>query len=92
MKLPESLLHRELVFSRESGEHKEYVQDRMLACAERVAELMQSEQTHVFICGLKGMEEGVDASLQQICSDAGMDWPALRQDMLQQGRYHVETY
>ncbi len=91
-KLPDSLLDKELVFSRLDGQPKEYVQDRMLKRGADVAELLKSEDTYVFICGLKGMEEGVEASLGEICRQRGLDWPTLRPQMRKAGRYHVETY
>ena len=90
-KVPAGLLDQELVFSR-SGDEKEYVQDRMLKRADDVAALLSDSNTYVYICGLKGMEEGVEASFAQICADNGMDWSALRTDLKAQGRYHIETY
>ncbi len=42
------------------GATKEYVQDRMREKAEELAGLLRAAKTHVYICGLKGMETGVD--------------------------------
>jgi len=91
-KLPKSLLDQELVFSRLPDQPKEYVQDRMLKRAKDVAELLKSEDTYVFICGLKGMEDGVEQSFAEICQQEGLDWNSLRPEMRKAGRYHVETY
>jgi len=91
-KVPQSLLDKQLVFSRLPGQPKEYVQHRMRAQTLQIGELLQREQTHVFICGLKGMEEGVDDALKDICLDQGVDWRALKPQMRAAGRYHVETY
>ncbi|MFV0298216.1 MAG: benzoyl-CoA 2,3-epoxidase subunit BoxA [Hyphomicrobiaceae bacterium] len=91
-KVSESLLEKHLVFSRVPGEPKEYVQERMQREAASVAGLLGSERTHIFICGLKGMEDGVDQALADIASGAGMDWGAMKPLMRAQGRYHVETY
>ncbi len=91
-KVPVSLLEQHLVFSRLLGAAKEYVQDRMRVEAARVAELMRSSATHIFICGLKGMESGVDAALAEIASAYGLDWASLKPQMRAEGRYHVETY
>jgi benzoyl-CoA 2,3-dioxygenase component A len=68
------------------------VQDRMRVEDSRVAELLRSSATHVFICGLKGMEGGVDAALADIGSAHGIDWTSLKPQMRAEGRYHVETY
>ena len=54
--------------------------------------LLAAPATHIFICGLKGMEEGVDAALAEIATGAGLDWGALKPLMRGEGRYHVETY
>ncbi len=91
-KVPARLLEQHLVFSRVEGQPKEYVQDRMRANALGLAPLLADATTHVFICGLKGMEEGVDAALAEIASGAGIDWAALKPRMRGEGRYHVETY
>jgi benzoyl-CoA 2,3-dioxygenase component A len=91
-KVPDRLLEKHLVFSRLPGQSKEYVQDRMRAEAGPVADLLKAEQGHIFICGLKGMEAGVEDALDSICRDHGLDWNALKPHMRASGRYHVETY
>ena len=91
-KVPNSLLEKYLVFSRIPGTDKEYVQDRIRTEGRDVAELLRSQKTHIFICGLKGMEGGVDEALADICRKQRLDWSALKTDMRSQGRFHVETY
>ncbi len=93
-KVPAALLEQHLVFSRLAGSPKEYVQERMRAVARQgdLAQLVASPGTHVFICGLKGMEAGVDRALEELCRDAGSDWATLKPLMRSEGRYHVETY
>ena len=91
-KVPDSLLEKHLVFSRVAGERKEYVQDRMRTKMESMARVLGEPTTHIFICGLKGMETGVDAALADICRQAGREWAVLKPDMRASGRYHVETY
>jgi benzoyl-CoA 2,3-epoxidase subunit A len=91
-KVPNNLLEKHLVFSRLPNKPKEYVQDRMRKEAAGIAPLLQSAATHIFICGLKGMEAGVDEALADICRSAGLDWAALKPQMRTSGRYHVETY
>ena len=71
---------------------KEYVQDRMIKDEERVAELLEDPNTHVYICGLRGMEEGVEKAFTNIAESIGQQWVALRDVMREEGRYHVETY
>jgi benzoyl-CoA 2,3-dioxygenase component A len=92
MKLPDELIEKELVFSREPDQPREYVQDRMLKRADEIAKWLDDENTYIYICGLKGMESGVNESLASICRSSGKDWLQLSQAMRQQGRLHIETY
>ena len=91
-KVPKTLLDQELVFSRLPGKPKEYVQDRMRRRAADLGRLLKRGTTHVYVCGLRGMEAGVEASFDEICKAEGLDWPKLRAAMRESGRYHVETY
>jgi benzoyl-CoA 2,3-dioxygenase component A len=92
MGLPDDLIEKELVFSREPDTPKEYVQDRMLKRADDIAKWLDDENAYLYICGLKGMESGVNESLASICRSHGKDWPQLSQEMRLQGRLHIETY
>ena len=56
------------------------------------ARLLQDDNTYVYLCGLKGMEKGVEEAFTALCQANSLDWNSLRPQMLQQGRYHVETY
>ena len=91
-KVPGSVLKKHLVFSRVEGQPKEYVQDRMMAEQEALAEMLADPMLHVYICGLRGMEEGVEKSLLNIAESAGLPWETIREVMRDEGRYHVETY
>jgi len=91
-KVPDEVLKKHLVFSRIPDRPKEYVQDRMRNENESVAEMLRDQRTHVYICGLKGMEEGVEAAFTEIAGAAGLNWTATRDAMREAGRYHVETY
>ncbi|MGD9862681.1 MAG: benzoyl-CoA 2,3-epoxidase subunit BoxA [Pseudodonghicola sp.] len=91
-KMPEAMLKKHLVFSRIPGAPKEYVQDRMMVEEEAVAEMIADPNTHIYICGLRGMEEGVEKALTNIAESIGQPWSALRDTMREEGRYHVETY
>jgi benzoyl-CoA 2,3-epoxidase subunit A len=91
-KVPEALLEKHLVFSRLTGQSKEYVQDRMRGKSEGIAALLKNARTHVYICGLKDMEHGVEDAFVDICRAHGLDWKELKLPMRTAGRYHVETY
>jgi benzoyl-CoA 2,3-dioxygenase component A len=89
-KVPKSLLDQYLVYSRQ-GE-KEYVQDRLLVEEDKVAALLADPKTYIYICGLRGMEDGVERAFTSIARNMGEQWSALRDTMREDGRYHVETY
>lgn len=91
-KVPDSLLMKYLCFSRISGMPKTYVQDVMRREAETLSKLLADSNTHIYVCGLKGMEQGVDAALDDICRGAEMKWSDIRTAMRDSGRYHIETY
>ena len=91
-KVPNRLLRKHLVFSRIPGAPKEYVQDRLMVESEEIAEMLGDPRTHIYICGLRGMEEGVEKAFVNIAESVGVSWTALRQTMREEGRYHIETY
>ena len=91
-KVPDGLLRKHFAYSRVPGEAKTYVQDRMRATAGEVSVFLKHDRTHIYICGLKDMESGVDEAMADICRSSGLDWATLRSEMRAQGRYHVETY
>lgn len=91
-RLPDSLIRKELVYSRVPDAPREYVQHRMLAQSETIAALLPRETLHLYVCGLRGLEDGVEHALGEIAAGAGLDWPALRTAMREDGRFHVETY
>ena len=38
-----------------------YIQDRVLESANELFNMIEDEKTHIYLCGLKGMEPGIDA-------------------------------
>ncbi len=91
-KVASSLLQKHLVFSRMPSQGKEYVQDRMRTEEDVVAEMLQDSNTHIYICGVKAMEDGVERAFTNIAESIGHQWRNLRDGMRDEGRYHVETY
>jgi benzoyl-CoA 2,3-dioxygenase component A len=91
-KLPKSLIDVNLAFSRLADQPKQYVQDKLRERAADLAALLPQAKTHIFICGLKGMEQGCEEAFADICRLNGLDWAELRTRLRQEGRYHVETY
>lgn len=82
-------------FSREqtTAEGKRmYVQHRIAERVEEVWSLLQDEKTYFYICGLKGMEEGIEQVLETRCHAEGGAWTSFREQMHESDRYLVETY
>jgi ferredoxin--NADP+ reductase len=69
-----------------------YIQDRVAEHAAELWTMMQDEKTHTYICGLKGMEDGIDAALSVEADKAGVNWKEYQRAMKKAGRWHVETY
>jgi benzoyl-CoA oxygenase/reductase BoxA protein len=90
--LPASFINTNLAFSRLTGSPKRYVQDLMREQKDTVAELLRSDETHIYVCGLKSMEDGVMSALQDIATEFRLDWPALYSRLKSEGRIHLETY
>ncbi len=71
---------------------KMYLQHRIQERADEMWDLVQKPNTHVYICGLKGMEGGIDEGMSAASSKHGVDWDAYRKQMKKDHRWHVETY
>lgn len=71
---------------------KMYIQDRIAEHAEELWSLIQKENTHVYICGLKGMEGGIDEALTAAAAKEGVNWSDYQKSLKRAGRWHVETY
>lgn len=91
-KLPKDFIDVNLAFSRVPGKPKQYVQDLIRERGRRVFELLQDTDTYIYVCGLKGMEQGVEAAFRDVCAQHGSDWAQLRPTLLEQNRLHIETY
>lgn len=91
-RVPEKLMTQRLAFSRVDGQPKTYVQHQLKKDAGKLAPYLSSEHTHIYVCGLKGMEEGVEEALSEICETAGLNWTEQRSQMREEGRFHIETY
>lgn len=71
---------------------KMYIQHKIAEHADALWELMQNPKTHTYICGLKGMEGGIDEALRAAADKHGVNWDEYRKAMKKEHRWHVETY
>ena len=67
------------------------IEDRLRDRAADVARLIAGD-TWIYVCGVKGMEAGVEAALADACAAHGLDWAQLRARFMEEGRLQVETY
>ena len=90
--LPKDFIDNNFAFSRVAGQPRRYVQDVMRERAVDLVELIKDDNTHIYVCGLKSMEEGVVLALRDVIVQAGMDWDSVAAKLKQHGRLHLETY
>ena len=69
-----------------------YIQHRIAEHADELWELIQNPKTHTYICGLKGMEGGIDEAISAAAEKNGVNWDEYRKAMKKEHRWHVETY
>jgi benzoyl-CoA 2,3-epoxidase subunit A len=91
-KVPESFMKKLFAFSRQESGPKQYVQDRLRDEAGQIGDILEDPKGHIYVCGLRAMENGVQQALSDIARGIGLDWGELRDTMRNDGRYHVETY
>ena len=91
-KVPDGFMKKLFAFSRQEDGPKQYVQDRLREEAGLVAGILSHPKGHIYVCGLRAMEHGVQEALSDIARGIGLDWDDLRDKMREDGRYHVETY
>jgi ferredoxin--NADP+ reductase len=71
---------------------KVYVQSRVSEYADELFELIQKPNTHVYMCGLKGMEPPISETFTAEAEKRGLKWDEMRKQMKKEERWHVEVY
>mmetsp|Transcript_54938 Transcript_54938/g.178550 ORF Transcript_54938/g.178550 Transcript_54938/m.178550 type:complete len:116 (-) Transcript_54938:176-523(-) len=69
-----------------------YVQHRVMEFTEDLWPMMKLTKTHVYMCGLKGMESGLQEAFGPLAEKDGLVWPEFVKQMKKDGRYHCEVY
>lgn len=78
--------------SRENpGQPKVYVQHRLAEQQAAIEEIFQRGNFSIYICGLKGMDAGIEAVFSDMFGGAE-GWREVRQKLKKAGRYNVEVY
>lgn len=68
----------------EKGE-KMYIQTRMAQYAEELWQLLKKDNTYVYMCGLKGMEKGIDDIMVSLAARDGKKHIILLRSLLKEG-------
>ncbi|XP_071703687.1 ferredoxin--NADP reductase, leaf-type isozyme, chloroplastic-like [Rutidosis leptorrhynchoides] len=75
----------------EKGE-KMYIQTRMAQYDRELWELLKKDNTFVYMCGLKGMEKGIDDIMVTLAAEDGIDWVQYKKQLKKEGQWNVEVY
>ena len=71
---------------------KMYVQNRMAYYTDELWELLKKDNTYTYICGLKGMEDGINAIMGPKAEAEGKDWVDVQRALKKSHNWHEETY
>ena len=69
-----------------------YIQDRVLEHADEIFTMIEDPKTYIYLCGLRGMEPGIDEAMTAAAAAKGIDWSELRPKLKKAHRWNVETY
>lgn len=85
----------DLAISREQANskgEKMYIQTRMAEYADELWELLKKDNTYVYMCGLRGMEKGIDDIMTSLAARDGYDWLQYKKDLKKKEQWNVEVY
>ncbi|EPS71655.1 hypothetical protein M569_03104, partial [Genlisea aurea] len=71
---------------------KMYIQTRMAEYAKELWELLKKDDTYVYMCGLKGMEKGIDDIMVSLAAEDGIDWIDYKKQLKKGEQWNVEVY
>lgn len=71
---------------------KMYIQTRMAEYAEELWELLKKDNTFVYMCGLKGMEKGIDNIMESLAERDGYVWGDYKKQLKKNEQWNVEVY
>ncbi|XP_059294518.1 ferredoxin--NADP reductase, leaf-type isozyme, chloroplastic-like [Lycium ferocissimum] len=75
----------------EKGE-KMYIQTRMSQYAKELWTLLKKDNTFVYMCGLKGMEQGIDDIMTSLAERDGINWANYKKQLKKAEQWNVEVY
>lgn len=71
---------------------KVYVQDKLLENGDDAKRILHEGNFAVYVCGIKGMEKGIEESFQKILGQEPEAWQEYREQLQAQGRWNLEVY
>lgn len=71
---------------------RQHVHHRMTQDAEELWRLLDADNTYLYLCGIKGMEDHVERVFEELAHRDGISWRAFHRMLLDTGRLLVETY
>ncbi|KAG8076441.1 hypothetical protein GUJ93_ZPchr0006g41457 [Zizania palustris] len=71
---------------------KMYIQTRMAEYKDELWELLKKDNTYVYMCGLKGMEKGIDDIMVDLAAKDGIDWLDYKKQLKKSEQWNVEVY
>ncbi len=69
-----------------------YVQHRLAEHGETLFNLLKQPNTYFYMCGLRGMEAGIQEGMQAIAEQEGIAWSDFVATLKSEKRWHVEVY
>lgn len=74
-----------------SVEHK-YVQHKLEENQDEVWQFIKEGNFSFYLCGLKGVEDGINEVFEAQARGEGLDWNAMRDQFKEEGRWNIEVY
>ncbi|CAI5516968.1 unnamed protein product [Closterium sp. Naga37s-1] len=71
---------------------KMYIQTRMAEYANELWSLFKKDNTYTYMCGLKGMEKGIDDIMTSLAEKDGINWLEYKKQLKKSEQWNVETY
>lgn len=71
---------------------KMYVQNRIAEHAPEVWDWLNQPNTYTYICGLKGMEDGINEAMSGVAEANGQTWAEFQRSLKNADHWHEETY
>lgn len=90
--LPPRFVDVRMCYSRQPGTPKRYAQDALTEIGPGILAQLARPHAHLYLCGVKELESGVDDRLSAQQPVDGRSWTEIKEAMRQSGRYHVEVF